>query len=531
MKRLLLTLFSLLLLTSTVHSQTPIYTLISGFCENGNQQAITSGIRSSNRVQLSYPSCRITVFNYGTGTVATVFSDNQGTALSNPFFANTSGQWFFYGTGGSHYNVQLDQAGIPSAFTLADRVAPALIRSDNTDTAVGIGAMSTQTQNQSLANVAMGFNALQHNVNSAENTCIGYFSCNGIGNNGGNTALGSLALQTLGSAGGNGTDNIAIGWHTLVNANSTSNNSAVGAAALGTLTSGSNNTGVGHSALVSTTTGNNNTCTGDQCLVTNSTGSQNTADGQTAGNNNTTGNDNTFLGFGAGYFNTTASFNTLVGMNSGITATPANANLTGQFNTWVGFGTGADSTTQLSNTCILGTSALAHTSNTCVIGNVSVTDVYLGSITGAANLTTSTVNGTNGLFSTLVNTPTLNLVASGTNKIRLDWESTVGVLRNTVAAGDKAFMQLSPTANGSNDGITMFTGANQGPNPTLSINGMVQSTAVAFSVLPGCGGGTEGSMRAVNDSMTNTWGAVITGSGTNHVLAYCDGTNWTVMAK
>lgn len=42
---------------------------------------------------------------------------------------------------------------------------------------------------------------------------------------------------------------------------------------------------------------------------------------------------------------------------------------------------------------------------------------------------------------------------------------------------------------------------------------------------------TEGMVRAVNDSNTNTWGDTITGTGAFHVLAYYDGTNWTVMAK
>lgn len=41
----------------------------------------------------------------------------------------------------------------------------------------------------------------------------------------------------------------------------------------------------------------------------------------------------------------------------------------------------------------------------------------------------------------------------------------------------------------------------------------------------------EGFTHAVNDSSTNTWGAVITGNGTNHVLAYCDGANWTVTGR
>jgi len=38
-------------------------------------------------------------------------------------------------------------------------------------------------------------------------------------------------------------------------------------------------------------------------------------------------------------------------------------------------------------------------------------------------------------------------------------------------------------------------------------------------------------MEAVTDSTTNTWGGTITGGGADHVLAYCDGTNWTVAAK
>ncbi|HEY6248647.1 MAG TPA: hypothetical protein VI685_01735, partial [Candidatus Angelobacter sp.] len=58
-----------------------------------------------------------------------------------------------------------------------------------------------------------------------------------------------------------------------------------------------------------------------------------------------------------------------------------------------------------------------------------------------------------------------------------------------------------------------------------------QSTVGAFSALTTCGAGMEGEMAAVNDSTTNTWGATITGGGANHVLAYCDGTSWTVAAK
>jgi hypothetical protein len=52
----------------------------------------------------------------------------------------------------------------------------------------------------------------------------------------------------------------------------------------------------------------------------------------------------------------------------------------------------------------------------------------------------------------------------------------------------------------------------------------------AYSSLPACVSGTEGQLAPVTDSTVNTWGATISGGGTFHVLAYCDGTNWSVSA-
>lgn len=54
---------------------------------------------------------------------------------------------------------------------------------------------------------------------------------------------------------------------------------------------------------------------------------------------------------------------------------------------------------------------------------------------------------------------------------------------------------------------------------------------VTFGNLPICASGSEGSVNPLTDSTTLTWGATITGGGASHVLAYCDGTNWTVAAK
>jgi hypothetical protein len=59
--------------------------------------------------------------------------------------------------------------------------------------------------------------------------------------------------------------------------------------------------------------------------------------------------------------------------------------------------------------------------------------------------------------------------------------------------------------------------------------GSVRGTAVTFSNLPASP--VEGMLVGVTDSNTATWGATIAGSGSNHVLAYYNGTNWTVAGK
>lgn len=41
----------------------------------------------------------------------------------------------------------------------------------------------------------------------------------------------------------------------------------------------------------------------------------------------------------------------------------------------------------------------------------------------------------------------------------------------------------------------------------------------------------EGMLRGVSDSNTAVWGATIAGGGANHVLAYYNGSAWTVSGK
>jgi hypothetical protein len=53
---------------------------------------------------------------------------------------------------------------------------------------------------------------------------------------------------------------------------------------------------------------------------------------------------------------------------------------------------------------------------------------------------------------------------------------------------------------------------------------------VAFSNFPSCSSSYDGTIGTVTDSTTTEQGAVVAGSGTNHVSIYCNGTNWIVLS-
>jgi hypothetical protein len=84
-------------------------------------------------------------------------------------------------------------------------------------------------------------------------------------------------------------------------------------------------------------------------------------------------------------------------------------------------------------------------------------------------------------------------------------------------------------------GILDFPGVAFVASDGSVIGAAIRSTPGTFASFAACTlgvNGTEGYMAAITDSPTNAWGAAITvGGSTNHVLAYCDGNNWTVVGK
>ena len=110
---------------------------------------------------------------------------------------------------------------------------------------------------------------------------------------------------------------------------------------------------------------------------------------------------------------------------------------------------------------------------------------------------------------------------------------------NTFTCNDSGGMAMGSgttaifTSEGANQNVEIGSGNgagdDSGSGTVLVQNAMVSGGA--FSTLATCSSTNEGRLAKVTDSTTATWGATITGSGTNHVLAYCDATNWTVAGK
>lgn len=93
---------------------------MQGWCQQGAQPVVTSGLTSTTLVQRSAASCTVTVNIVG-GGLATIFADNAGTPLSNPFTAASNGQWIAYSDNG-HYSVVTSGGtpALPSSVTYPD---------------------------------------------------------------------------------------------------------------------------------------------------------------------------------------------------------------------------------------------------------------------------------------------------------------------------------------------------------------------------------------------------------------------------
>ena len=138
-------------------------------------------------------------------------------------------------------------------------------------------------------------------------------------------------------------------------------------------------------------------------------------------------------------------------------------------------------------------------------------------ITGTPTWTTGVFNGNAGCFINGFDFADITIGGSYSG-------SAVGK-RYSLNGGSRLFapQQTRPLSQ------TFFPGNAPGDVDGSSNYGGVQGpTPVTFANLPATP--SEGMIFPVTNSNTATWGATITTTGAFHVLAYYDGSNWTVMA-
>jgi len=144
----------------------------------------------------SYPGCTITVTIYG-GGAATLYSDDSGTPLANPFTASTvNGAWSFFADPNT-YTVTQSGAGISSPY------------SQNYYVAGGTSGTVTVVASGNLTNTAIvtggGLQAIQTPNNSATLDASGNMSLPGtLG------VTGHVTLEGVTSAGATGTNNLVF---------------------------------------------------------------------------------------------------------------------------------------------------------------------------------------------------------------------------------------------------------------------------------------------------------------------------------
>jgi hypothetical protein len=122
-----------------------------------------------------------------------------------------------------------------------------------------------------------------------------------------------------------------------------------------------------------------------------------------------------------------------------------------------------------------------------------------------------------GYFGTAVSAPQYR--ASSNVLYFTNSDDTDFFVRLTLPAAATPLMQFSGTTS-SFPAIKRFGNA-------LTLR-QANDTVGAFAAVTACAAGGEGALVVVTDSNTATWGATVAGGGANRVLAYCNGTNWTV---
>lgn len=493
----------------------------------------------------------LTALSHSTGADGnsnSIFGMSSGLVLSTGYENSSIGRFSLFAETTGHDNTAIGfgtlqlQAG-SSGNTAVGSLALSGSLTANQNTAVGFQAGHTNTSGNN--NVFLGAFSGFANTTGHDNTAGGFgsFQLATTGNQ--NTAFGSLAA---GSGAITGSNNSFFGNQAGTALTSGTQNTLIGSLSGFALTSPSDNTGVGFGTLQSDVTGGGNTAVGSLALTAN-TGTNNTAVGTHAGTAVTSGSGNAYFGSFSGFANITGqnnlgvgngslqsglnSFNTAVGTNAlqsqtsgsenvGVGYASLSTNLTGTQNTAVGtaalFGVAASSN-------VSGNTAVGYKSGFSILSG-ALRNTLIGYQTGY-NLTTGNSNIYVGSYITTANAN----ITTGTNNIIIgnDIQAPSATGSNQINIGNLIF---ATGASGSGTSIAGAVGiGTNSPAEKLEVAGnvlasLLRTAVVTVSGLPACNGGAEGSRGAVSDATAPTYLTPLTGGGTVHVGAYCNGTAW-----
>jgi hypothetical protein len=392
----------------------------------------------------------------------------------------------------------------------------------------------------------------------ASNTALGMWSGHTVAGGSANTLLGAQAGYALVAASYNtiigqqvglsnpitGSQNILVGFSSSTNTATSSTTYSIGIG--GGVVPGSRDIFIGTSAGAATNQdGNYNLGIGQSALTANTSGVKNTALGYLAGASITQGYNNLCLGSGSSQATlTTGHDNILIGTLGNIAeAAAAGSNFTlnlGNIIKATGLGVPATSTVTLAGGLTVAGAQLLG-----IAGTVGTPGIMVGTggglySTGANKLNIS-VNGVK--VADYGDTNVANWTFAGTAVLNGGWNVGGWFATNAAAAGGIGFGSghfLKWGSSSTNTNFSADVGLYRNAAGVLEVNSgtagayrdllarSIRGAAVAFASLPTA---VEGMLVAVTDSTTTTWGATITGGGSSHVLAYYNGTNWTVAGK
>ena len=103
-----------LLFSGSAVAQTAAY---HGTCTQGATTTMVQGVQSSNKHLSVVGSCLVRVYQHGTTTLETIYSDASNTTLSNPFTAPANGLFAFYASTSDHLDVTVSGTSLTTTTT------------------------------------------------------------------------------------------------------------------------------------------------------------------------------------------------------------------------------------------------------------------------------------------------------------------------------------------------------------------------------------------------------------------------------